>query len=135
MTGPLSLAAVLASGEPETLYSGLSLLVSSAADGETCAGLATFRALGLLLDPALRQRAEQPSATPPLTPAGRERFAVSLVELLDMSRELDGLSLYACAASVDTMGIDRADIDARLDGVLSMPRFLRQAADARLVFV
>src|SRR5213594_3429423 len=49
VNAPWSLAAVLAASEPERLYSGLSLLVSAAADGRPCGGLATFRALELLL--------------------------------------------------------------------------------------
>src|SRR5438874_13358253 len=56
------LAAVLASGEPERLYSGLSLLVSAAADGERCAGLAAFRGLDLLLEEDLLPRAENAEA-------------------------------------------------------------------------
>jgi peroxiredoxin family protein len=54
-----SLAAILAAGDPERLYSGLSLLVSAAAGGELCAALATFRALDALLDPELASRAPE----------------------------------------------------------------------------
>jgi peroxiredoxin family protein len=113
-----ALAAVLSSGEPERLYSGLSLLVSSAVEGERCLALATFRALALLLDPAS-------GAT------GEERFDRSLAELIATARELDTLELYACSASVDLMGIDGEPFD----GVLSTPRFLRAARGAGLIFV
>src|SRR5204862_7157275 len=75
------IAAVLASGEPERLYSGLSLLVSAAADGEPCAGLAAFRGLDLLLDDDLLARAENAAATPPLSWPGREAFARAAVGL------------------------------------------------------
>src|SRR3954464_15880197 len=44
-----ALAAILATGEAERLYSGLSVLVSKAVDGERCMALATFRALEPLL--------------------------------------------------------------------------------------
>ena len=43
--------------------------------------------------------------------------------------------MYACSASVDAMGLTAANVDARLDGVRSTTRFLREIADARLVFV
>jgi hypothetical protein len=132
------LAAILATHEPERLYSGLSALVSTAADGDPCAGLASFGALGLLLDPDLLRRAQAPEATPSLSWAGRETFARSLVELIDTAIELDRLTLHACSASVETMGLDSADIEAgRLDGVKSTPRFLRDAdsAGAQLIFV
>lgn len=126
---------MLSSGEPERLYSGLSLLVTSASDGERCAALATFRALELILDPDLLRRAREPAATPVLAWAGREKFAASLVGLLDTAHELDELTLYACSASVETMALSGAQIAQRLDGVRSTPRFLREVRDARLIFV
>lgn len=132
---PYSLAAVLATGEPERLYSGLSVLVSSAADGARCAGLLTFRALELVLDPGLRRRALAPEATPGLAPQGRETFARSLDELRDTALELEALELYACSASVGTMPVSAGELEQRLDGVLSTPRFLRATKGARLLFV
>ncbi len=135
MSEPIGLAAVVATGELERLYAGLSLLVSTAAEGTACVGLAVFRALGLLLDENLLQRALEPSSTPGLTWAGRETFARSLVELRDTAFALDALALYACSASVDTMRLSVSDVEARLEGVLSTPRFLRKVGEARLVYV
>jgi peroxiredoxin family protein len=132
---PYALAAVLSSGEMERFYSGLSVLVSSAADGGRCAALASFRALDLLLAEDLLQRAEEPETTPSLSWAGRETFARSLLELRDTALDLDSLSLYACAASVETMSLTPAAVEERLDGVMSTPRFLREAEGARLIFV
>ena len=129
------LAAVLSTGEPERLYSGLSLLVSEAADGAACAGLAAFRALDLLLDPDLERRVQEPDATPVLAWAGRETFARSLAELRDTALALHSLRLWACSASVETMGITAADVEQQLEGVLSTPRFLREVGGARLLFV
>ena len=43
------------------------------------------------------------------------------------------LAIWACAAAVETTGADGALVDARLDGVLSTPRFRRQVGAARLV--
>jgi peroxiredoxin family protein len=136
VTAAPAIAAVLATGEPERLYSGLSVLVSAASDGNPCAALASFGTLGLLLDPDLARRAQEPDQTPSLAWAGRETFARSLAELVDMAVSLDSLSIHACAASVETMGLDEADIDSsQLDGVKSTPRFLRENAEARLIFV
>jgi peroxiredoxin family protein len=132
---PYELAAVLSSGEMERFYSGLSVLVSSAADGGRCAALASFRALDLMLAEDLLQRAEEPETTPSLSWAGRETFARSLLELRDTALGLDSLSLYACAASVETMSLTPAAVEERLDGVMSTPRFLREAEGARLIFV
>ncbi len=112
----MTLAAILATGEPERLYSGLSVLVSTAADGDRCLALATFRSLELLLAPAA---------------AGDGRFDRSLGELIETASAIDGLELYACAASVDLMELDGAP----LGGVMSTPRFLRAARGAQLVFV
>jgi peroxiredoxin family protein len=130
-----TLAVILSAGEPERLYSGLSLLVSAATDGERCAGLAAFRALDLLLDEDLLRRVQEPEATPSLSWAGRQTFARSLVELRDTALELEPLVLYACSASVETMALSATDVEGRLDGVMSTPRFLRQAEGARLLFV
>jgi hypothetical protein len=129
------LAAVLSTGEPERLYSGLSLLVSAASDGVPCLGLAAFGALDLLLDPDLGRRAQEPAATPSLAWAGRETFGRSLAELRDTALALEELRVFACAASVETMGLTASDVEGRLAGVLSTPRFLREAAGARLLFV
>ena len=132
---PYALAAVLSSGEIERFYSGLSVLVSSATDGSRCAALASFRALDLLLDDDLLQRAAEPEATPSLSWAGRDTFARSLLELRDTALGLDGLDLYACAASVETMSLTAGAIEERLAGVMSTPRFLREAQGAALIFV
>jgi hypothetical protein len=114
---PAALAAILATGEQERLYSGLSVLVSTAADGERCLGLATFRSLELLL--------ERP-------PSGRgERFDRSLGELIATAGEIAGLELYACSASVQELGLQGDP----LGGVMSTPRFLREARGAELIFV
>lgn len=128
-------AAVLATGELERLYSGLSVLVSTAAEGIPCAALAVFRSLELLLDEGLLQRSLDPSNTPSLTWAGRETFARSLVELRETALELPALAVYACSASVETMGLATEDVEDRLDGVRPTPRFLREAGGARLVYV
>jgi len=89
-----------------------------------------------LLDPDLQRRVQEPAATPSLAWAGRETFARSLAELVDTALSLETLSVHACAASMETMGLEPAAIAERgLDGVKSTPRFLRDAADATLIFV
>jgi peroxiredoxin family protein len=125
----------MSTGELERFYSGLSVLVSSAADGALCAALASYRALDLMLDEDLMQRAAEPENTPSLSWAGRDTFARSLLELRDTALELEGLDVYACAASVETMSVTPADVEERLDGVMSTPRFLREAQGAALMFV
>ncbi len=132
---PPRLAVVLATGELERFYSGLSLLVSTAAEGRPCAALAVFRGLELLLDHDLLRRGLDPSDTPSLSWSGRETFARSLHELRETAFDLEPLSLYACSASVDTMGLSTADIEERLDGLRSTPRFLREASEATLLYI
>jgi peroxiredoxin family protein len=132
---PYALAAMLSSGEVERFYSGLSVLVSSASDGSRCAALASFRALDLLLDGDILQHAGEPELTPLLSWAGRDTFARSLLELRDTALGLDGLELYACAASVETMSFTAADVEERMAGVMSTPRFLRETQGAALLFI
>lgn len=132
---PPALAAVLSTGEPERLYSGLSVLVSTASEGETCAALASFGALELLLDPDLLRRVQEPEATPSLSWAGRETFAASLLELRDTAFGLESLSLFACSASVESMSLTPLAVEERLVGVMSTPRFLRETRGATFLFV
>src|SRR5215210_3544619 len=48
------IAVILASGRLDRLYTGLSLLVSAAAEGEAARGLVTFEALAPMLDAQLQ---------------------------------------------------------------------------------
>jgi peroxiredoxin family protein len=129
------IAAILSSGELERLYTGLSLLVSAAADGQPARGLATFGALGALLHDDLGEWARRPDAAPHVGDEGREAFARTLAELRSTAAELDDVRIWACAAAVEALGADRATIEERLDGVMSTPRFLREVAGAQLVVV
>jgi peroxiredoxin family protein len=126
------IAVILASGALDRLYTGLSLLVSVAAEGEPARGLVTFAALEPMLDEQLRGRALRVEETRALPEPGRETFARTLVELRDTAAELPECRIWACAAAVETSGLDLA---GRLDGVRSTPRFLREVAGARLVVV
>jgi peroxiredoxin family protein len=124
------IAAILESGEPQRLYSGLSLLVSAAADGRPARALVGFGALAPLLDDRLLLR-----PAPDVADAGREAFGRTLAELRDTAAELPDCRLWACAAAVEAAGVSRAAVEARLDGVMSTPRFLREVAGADLIVV
>jgi peroxiredoxin family protein len=126
------IAVILSSGRLDRLYTGLSLLVSAAAEGEAARGLVTFEALGPLLDEQLLARALRPDETPALSEPGRDVFARTLVELRETAAELPDCRIWACAAALETTGLELA---GRLDGVRSTPRFLREIGDARLVVV
>ena len=119
------LAVVLESGEPTRLYTALSLLVSSAAEGEPAWGLVSFGALPRMLDEHLERSAASLGPT----------LARSLGELRETAVELEHCRLWACAAAVELTGAERETVDAHLDGVLSTPQFLRETAGARLVVV
>ena len=127
------LAAILESGEPERLYTGLSLLVSAASAGEESRGLVTFGALNVLLDPELEAHARD--AATHVVAAEREAFARTLVELRAAAQELPSCRIWACAAAVQAAGADWASVSERLEGVTSTPSFLREVAGAQLVVV
>ena len=129
------IAAILESGELERLSTGLSLLVSAAAEGTPARGLATFGALSALLDEDLLARALRPEAAAHVGDAGRAAFARTLVALRDTAAELEDVRIWACAGAVEAIGLDRAAVEARLDGVMSTPRFLREVAGAQLVVI
>jgi peroxiredoxin family protein len=127
------LAVVLETGRLERLYSALSLLASTAAEGTETRALAGFGALPhLLLDPG--ELAAHARDTADVPREGRERFARSLGELRQLAAELPHLHIWACAAAVEVLGVDPGQVDAHLAGVTSMPRFLAETRDARLVF-
>ena len=127
------IAVIFASGDLTRLYTGLSLLVTAASEGEAARALVTFDALAPLLDPELESRALRPVETPSLSDDGRATFARTLAGLREAAAELPDCRIWACAAAAETTGVARAAIDERLDGVLSTPRFLREIGDARLV--
>ena len=111
------IAVILESGEPTRLYTALSLLVSTAAEGEPARGLVSFGALGPLLG-------EVP---------GDGVFERSLRELRSTAAGLEDCRLWACAAAIETTG-EQPD-GTLIEGVMSTPRFLRETAGARLVVV
>ncbi|GAC1317845.1 MAG: hypothetical protein NVSMB25_06300 [Thermoleophilaceae bacterium] len=135
MTPQPQLAAVLSTGEPERLYSGLSVLVSATGEGTRCTVLVTFRALDLIMDPDLGRRVQETNQTPSLTWVGRETFAASLIELLDTALALEGITFRACSASVETMDFTPATVEERLGGVISTPRFLAEIGASPLIFI
>ena len=124
------IAAILVSDRLEHLYTGLSLLVSAAADGRPARGLVSFGALAPMLDPDLHARAARYEGV-----ADGQTFARSLVELRATARELEDCRLWACAAALELTAASPAAVMEQLDGVMSTPRFLREAAGAELVVV
>jgi peroxiredoxin family protein len=129
------IAVFLESGDLQRLYTGLSLLVSAAADGRPARALVGFGALAPMLDERLVARALRPEAAPDVSEAGRDAFARTLDELRHTAFELEDCRIWACAAAVEATGASRIEIDARLDGVMSTPRFLRDIGGAGLVVV
>jgi peroxiredoxin family protein len=127
------IAAFLESGEPQRLYTGLSLLVSAAADGTPVRALVTFGALVPLLDDDLEAWARE--RAPAVVDAERDAFARTLAELRDTALALPDCRVWACSAAVAAAGLDHDAVAARLHGVLSTPRFLREVAGAQLVVV
>jgi peroxiredoxin family protein len=127
------IAAFLESGELQRLYTGLSLLVSAAADGRPARALVGFGALAPMVDERLMARGLRPEAAPDVVRL--ETFARTLAELRDTALELEDCRIWACAAAVEATGTDRTLVEARLHGVLSTPRFLREVAGAELVVV
>jgi peroxiredoxin family protein len=117
------IAAILESGEPERLYTGLSLLVSAAADGRPARGLVSFGAIGPMLDDEW------------LAAGSKGVLRRTLIELRRAAGELEDCKLWACSAALEVSGVDRSLAEARLDGVMSTPRFLREVDGASLVVV
>jgi peroxiredoxin family protein len=129
------IAVFLESGELQRLYTGLSLLVSAASDGRPARALVGFGALAPVLDERLMGRALRREAAPDVSDGGRDAFARTLAELRDTAVALEDCRVWACAAAVEATGTSLAAVEARLDGVLSTPRFLREVAGADLVVV
>jgi hypothetical protein len=129
------IAAILESGRPERLHTGLALLVSAAADGTPARGLVSFGALAPLLATDLAAHALADGAVPDASDEERRAFARTLAELRDTALALPDCRVWACSAAVAAAGLAAADVEARLHGVMSTPRFLREVAGAQLVVV
>jgi hypothetical protein len=129
------IAAILESGRPERLHTGLSLLVSAAADGTPARGLVSFGALAPLLEDDLAAWALAAGAVRDAAEEERVAFAQTLAGLREAALSLDESRLWACSAAVSAAGVGRDAAEARLHGVMSTPRFLHEVADARLVVV
>lgn len=117
------IAAILESGEPERLYTGLSLLVSAASDGTPARGLVSFGAMGPMLDDEW------------LAAEAKHGLRKTLLELRRAAEELEDCKLWACSAALEVSGMDPALAESRLDGVMSTPRFLTEVRGASLVVV
>jgi len=113
------IAAILETSDPQRLYTGLSLLVSAASDGEPVRILLGFGSLR-----ALAGGFPEPGAD--VLEAEREPFTRTLTELWATAREL--CEVRACAAAAQATGVDALP-------VLSMPQFVREVGEARLVVV
>ena len=111
------MAVILESGEPTRIYTGLSLLVSAAVEGEAARGLVSFGALAPLLGEMTQE----------------DVFGRSLHELRATAAELPDCRLWACAAAVEVTGLRPSG--SLIEGVMSTPRFLSETAGARLVVV
>jgi peroxiredoxin family protein len=109
------IAAILETDDPQRLYTALSLLVSAASEGERVRVLLGFGAL-----------TAQFVAGPAVIAAEREPFARTLAALWETALEL--CDVQACAAAVQATGVE-------WERVISMPEFVREVADARLVVV
>ena len=90
----MMIAAILESGRPERLYTGLSLLVSAAAEGRPARGLVSFGALGADARPRRRRAARCERWR-------RETSRARCIELRETARELEDCRLWACAAAVE----------------------------------
>jgi peroxiredoxin family protein len=117
------IAAIIESGESERLYTALSLLVCTAAEGTPARGLVSFGAMGPMVDDEW------------LAAEARGALRRSLLELRHTATELEDCKLWACSAALQASGMDRTLVEARLDGVMSTPQFLREVQGASLVVV
>ena len=81
--------------------------------GSRRSGSRRSSALDPLLDEQLHARALRPEETPALSEPGRETFARSLVALRDTAAELPDCRIWACAAAVETTGVERRTDAAR----------------------
>lgn len=107
-------AVILESGEPERLYTALSLLVSAASEGSEARGLVSFGALEAMVG-------DLPDAGP---------LSLSLAELRDAA--FSQCQIHLCSAALAVSELGAGD---RVAGVISMPRFLQEVKGWQLVVV
>lgn len=117
-------------GSWERRFQATSLAASVAAAGGR-ADLALFFAA---LDAWARDRWDEIDPDLPLTAAAIEAAAFPpLSTMLAPGRESGAVRLYACSASTGLLGLDPAQVQARVDALAGWPTFARLIGEAERV--
>jgi peroxiredoxin family protein len=137
------LAIFLHSARYDRIYQAASLLLTAASLGRKgylflfYGALATY-ASGEWDDP--ETLLDAPDGAPPWAQTLRRAFALSEspspYEILDMARkEPGGLTVCACSTSMKLLGLQAADVRARVDEIVGHATMLDLAADAQILYI
>lgn len=107
-----------------------SLAASAAASGQRVDVALFFGALAAWV----KGRWDELDPSPPLTAAQLERAAMPpLSEMLAAARDEGRVRLFACSASMRLLGLDAAEVQARVDAILGWQSFASMIAEAHRV--
>lgn len=133
------LSMIVCSGTEEKLLAASVIAGGVAALGSEVAVLLQFSALDAFR--ASRPDAGRQSPADTLEadePVASESGALSVpawAETLRQSKAMGTLTIHACSASMDELGLDPSDLDPVVDGVSGIASFLIQADGGELIFI
>jgi predicted peroxiredoxin len=114
-------------GSWDRRFQATSLAASVAAAG----GRAEVALFFAALDAWARDRWDELDPDPPLAAAAIQAAAFPpLSSLLGPGRESGAIRLYACSASAGLLGLDPAEVQARVDALAGWPTFARLIGEA-----
>lgn len=135
MSSPLSL--VLFSGTDDKLQAAATLAAGAAAMGQPVNvllmfwALDAFRADRISMDHGLAYDAARPRPAEPVEEVG----ALPWLETFRQAKELGDMTIWACAGSLSTLGLDPAALDPLVDSAGGIASFLVAAEGGQILFI
>ena len=132
-----TLSIVLFSGSDDKLHAAATLAAGACAMGHPVNvllqywALDAFRADTITKDHGLAFDSVRPGARQPT--AGSR--AIPWLETFRMAKELGDVTIRACSGSLDTLGIDRGELDSIVDDTGGIATFLSDAEGGQIVFI
>ncbi len=134
-----TLSLVLFSGTDDKLSAAATLAAGASALGRPVNVLLQYWALQAF-------RADRGDGTTKLSPEAGQDGAAAVqtrapqgrlpwLETFRQAKELGEVSITACAASMDLLGLDEARLDPIVDGCAGIATFFVQAEDGQIVFI
>jgi peroxiredoxin family protein len=132
-----SLSLVLFSGTDDKLMAAATLAAGAAAMGETVNvllmfwALDAFRADRVATKHGLSYDAARPRPSEPIDKVG----ALPWLDTFRQAKEIGEMTIRACSGSLDTLGLDPAELDSIVDSAGGIASFLMASEGSQILFI